>query len=355
MKEKNKKVIVFLVMDDNFNGGPSVFSKMVVESKLKEKYSFVLLFIPFKSKFVLDIKLILEMIKKIKKSKADIVCFSGLQLEGFLSSVVSFLSGKKSIMFIHGSSEESFFFPFWKKKIIKIIEHISLTLVSQFVCISEYVNSWEKVRIHNKKNKGIIYNLYPDLPKKITFYQDKKFKLITTIGRLTKEKGYDNFIEIVKYFNIKKPEIKFVIVGEGEYKNYLSKVRNEYNLKNLFVIGYLKNVYKILSITDIYVSCSLHETFNRTLLEASIIGIPSIVNDVGGMREIVKHGETGFLVKKNKIDTYIEKINFFLDNEDIRRNFGLKAKKYTQTKFERDKILEKLNFLFSEKNENQKN
>lgn len=149
-----------------------------------------------------------------------------------------------------------------------------------------------------KENKiKIIYNLY-DLEKIQNLAKEEiedKYKrifnnpVIINVGRLTKQKGQWHLIRAFKKVKEKITNIRLVILGQGELDGYLKKIVEELNLnKDVYFLGFLKNPFKFISKSTMFVFPSLFEGFPNALVEAMACGIPVISSDCkSGPREIL--------------------------------------------------------------------
>ena len=149
-----------------------------------------------------------------------------------------------------------------------------------------------------KENKiKVIYNLY-DLEKIQKFAGEKiednyeelfNYPVIVNVGRLTKQKAQWHLIRAFKKVKEKITNMKLIILGRGELKDYLYQLVSELNLeKDVYFLGFQKNPFKFISKSKIYVFPSLYEGFPNALVEAMACGIPVISSDCkSGPREIL--------------------------------------------------------------------
>ena len=145
--------------------------------------------------------------------------------------------------------------------------------------------------------------------------------------RLREEKGTRYFIEsaqhVLRYF----PETIFLIAGDGPLKEELCDLTVTLGIRDKVIFaGYCEDIPAILSILEIVVVSSLSEGFGLVVIEAMAMGKPIVATNVGGMREILKEGETGLLVPAKDPDAQAEKIIYLMRNECIAHKLGLRAK-----------------------------
>jgi len=163
--------------------------------------------------------------------------------------------------------------------------------------------------LHN----GVDINLFKQ-DDKIKKEMRKKFnlenkKILISIGRIVKLKGYHLVIEILKELD---EDYIFVLIGNGENLENLKKLAKNLGVEErVFFLGEIDNkeLYKYLNMADLFIQPTIsHEAFGITLIEALSCGVPVIASNNGGMVDIIKNGENGFLFEINNKQDLKEKI-----------------------------------------------
>ena len=149
-----------------------------------------------------------------------------------------------------------------------------------------------------------------------------------------KVSGLLKFAKVVK----KMPDVNFYFAGNGPYFN-LVKQNCPSNMLLMGKISRLE-VKKLLQTGDVFVHPAGSDALPRSVKEASLMEKPIIASNVGGIPEIIKNGQTGYLCNINENDQWIEKIRFLLDNPDVARKFGKNAREYVMKTFDWRKIAE---------------
>lgn len=113
--------------------------------------------------------------------------------------------------------------------------------------------------------------------------------MVITAGRCTYQKGQWHMIRAFKKVVEKNPKAILIILGCGDMDDFLNKLILEMQLeKNVFKVGFKKNIYSYLAKADIFVFSSIYEGFGNVLLEAMACGLPIISCDcVAGPRELL--------------------------------------------------------------------
>ncbi len=204
-------------------------------------------------------------------------------------------------------------------KLVKYTNNIDIVVpVSKFIS-----NKYAKVL-----TKKVIY-----MPLCVDYISNKKNilnnKNVVSIGRLSKEKGYLDLIDIIEVCVKKDKDIKFHIIGDGyQYKDIERKIKELGLDENITMYGYLDKdkIRSILKESSLYVTASLEESFGLVLLEAFAFGIPVIAFDSArGAKEIITDNKNGYLIKnRNKLE-FSKKIFDLLNNQKKLKELGNNA------------------------------
>jgi len=137
----------------------------------------------------------------------------------------------------------------------------------------------------------------------------------------------------------KFPNITFYWAGDGPYAKKILLTLEKYpNFKWLGNLDYPNKVKEYLDEIDIYALISGMDMSPHTILEAAMMEKPIIATNVGGIPELMKDNETGFLVEKGNSEEIIKKISFLLENPEIAGKMGNAGKKFVEENFSWDKI-----------------
>ena len=103
-------------------------------------------------------------------------------------------------------------------------------------------------------------------------------------------------------------------------------------------LGKQDNVEDILSLSDIFMMPSASETFGLAALEAMSCGVPVISSDVGGLPELNRDGETGYVCKLGDVDAMADRAMAILSNDNLLDRMRLSARKQAE-QFEQDVVV----------------
>ncbi len=156
--------------------------------------------------------------------------------------------------------------------------------------------------------------------------------IITGIGRVTRQKGFDHLIKAVQTLNDDGAECRLVLLGKGPEEGNLKRLAAELGIgdKVLF-LGFQQNPYKCLARSTVFVLSSLYEGFPNALLEAIALGVPSVATRCPtGPDEIITDGVDGLLVPPGDYGALAESIRKLLQDNSMRRQFSEAGRRRAQ-------------------------
>lgn len=261
--------------------------------------SFLSLWIKFKYKCLyswLSAKLASKII--IPKKRFDLyVAFS----EGFPTKIIANVSGRK-VAWVH---IDLLTFPWPQDKGIfrsSDQERFAYRQYDKVVCVSKAVEN-VMTAYYGLSNTQTIYNPVDadDILSKAdcvdALHCDSRFSIIS-VGRLTRQKGYDLLIPIIGKIKRDGVDLSLTIVGEGEDRTYLEQMIREQELEDtVYLTGFQKNPYSLMRESDLFVCPSRAEGFSLVIAEALILGLPVVSMACAGPEELLGNGQFGHLCK----------------------------------------------------------
>ncbi|KJR98506.1 MAG: glycosyl transferase family 1 [Peptococcaceae bacterium BRH_c4a] len=152
-------------------------------------------------------------------------------------------------------------------------------------------------------------------------------RVLLCVGRLGKEKNLGFIIEMYNWISQKYPDTVLVIVGGGPEEQSLKNRVQELGLQERVIFPGMvdsQEVFKYYCSAYLFVFSSVTETQGLVLGEAKAAGVPSVAVSAYGVKEMISHGEDGFLTQ-NRMDDFREKIDLLLNDEDLRNKMGAAA------------------------------
>ena len=171
------------------------------------------------------------------------------------------------------------------------------------------------------------------------------------VGNLIPRKGLPFLVEAAKKIVKHQPETKFLIAGVGPLKNYLINIIQDAKLTtNFMFMGRVneKILPALYNCADVFVLPSIQEGQGIVLLEAQASGIPVVGFDIGGVKEAVRNGETGLLVKAEESEALADSLIKLLDERDLRQRMGVNGRKFVVDNFTWDICAQKMLTVYRE-------
>jgi glycosyltransferase involved in cell wall biosynthesis len=174
-------------------------------------------------------------------------------------------------------------------------------------------------------------------------------KLVGMVGRLEYIKGHRYFVEAAATVSRKYPNAHFLLVGDGQLQDEIERQAAGLGIADrLHLLGYRRDASRIVSAFDLSVLTSLHEGMPNTVLEAMAAGVPVIGTAVGGTKELIVDGETGYLVPPADPEALARRISWALDHEQERAIFAARARQEALTKFGMSRMVAEVEQLYDE-------
>ena len=118
---------------------------------------------------------------------------------------------------------------------------------------------------------------------------------------------------------------KLIVLGDGPDRTSLEEKVEERGLRSRVIFrGCVaeEEKFQLLSVSDVYVSSSLHEGFGLIFIEAMACGLPIVAFDNGGHKDFLADGMTGYLVRTGDLDSFSAKVKFLCSRSDVRGTMG---------------------------------
>ncbi len=156
----------------------------------------------------------------------------------------------------------------------------------------EYGIPLEKIEVvHNSIDHSAIAPMEPDNAYRyLAAMKAQGYKVLTTVGRLTVQKGLPNWLRAAKLVVEHEPKTLFLVVGSGDQYDELIQLSAELGIgKNVIFTGFQrgKTWRDAFSISDLFVMPSVSEPFGLTPLEAAAYGAPSLISKQSGISEVL--------------------------------------------------------------------
>jgi len=175
--------------------------------------------------------------------------------------------------------------------------------------------------------------------------------IILFVGRVIPSKGVPLLIRAVKKVGEQISNTKLIIAGKGS-KSYIAKLKGQASRLQVPVmfLGSIPHtkIHRIYRLADCFICPSQkHEAFGLVNVEAMASGIPVIASNIGGIKEIVAHGDNGYLVKNYTNDSsFAHFIGKIAKSQQLRERLGNNARQTVKRKFRWDYTATKLSVIY---------
>ena len=166
--------------------------------------------------------------------------------------------------------------------------------------------------------------------------------VVGCVANLVPNKDISTFIRAARIVANQNQHVRFVIVGDGPLRLAIEQQIIETEMAHIVeLVGVDVKVGPWFDIFDVFCLTSRKEGLPLALLEAMAAGRPAIVTDAGGMREAVKHGETGYVTRVGDAAAVAASLLTLLQNPNLRAEMGKRAKDRHREHFQRERMLKR--------------
>ena len=179
--------------------------------------------------------------------------------------------------------------------------------------------------------EGLNFKPLSEVPEK------ESYPVVAYVGRLKRAKRPDHAVNAFRIVKERIPEAELWIIGDGYFRKDLEKIATD----GVRFFGGLSDWERrdLVKRAWVLVNPSVREGFGLNIVEANALGTPCVAYDVSGLRDSIRNGETGLLVKSGDIQALPEGIFSVLVDEKLRERMSRNVLKYGK-KFSWDKSAE---------------
>lgn len=180
-------------------------------------------------------------------------------------------------------------------------------------------------------------------------YKEKDFILFCA-AELNYNKHQDLFINAVSILNKKIPNIRLLLAGNGPLFNHYKRQASDLCLSSyICFLGYRNDIKDLLLISDIAVSASRREGLPVNIMEAMATGLPLVVTNVRGNRDLVKDGLNGFVFELDNVNEFTNAVEKIYKDVLLSKEFGKKNTEIIQ-KYSLVSVLQELEMIYNNPN-----
>lgn len=223
-----------------------------------------------------------------------------------------------------------------------------------FICVSDFIRQ-KVLALGFPESRTIRHYIGVDIQKFYPLHDPANSKLILHIARLVEKKGTQYLIDAFAKVALKEKDSHLIIIGDGPLRKQLeTQVEFRGLTKRVTFLGALSHQKVVewlgkcafLILPSLTANSNDSEGLPIVLMEAAACGLPVIATNHGGIPEAVIDGRTGFLVNEKNVDELSERIDYLLNNDQLRSLMGKNARINISCKFNLQKQTEILESIY---------
>jgi len=176
--------------------------------------------------------------------------------------------------------------------------------------------------------------------------QDDGAFLIACVGRLVPSKQQTHAIEILSKIRGIGYKAELVLIGdafleeEKSYATLLRELTKRLNMRNfVHFLGYCDDALELMAVADAVILTSKYEGLPNVAVEAALVGRPFVSYSVGGAREIVIEGKTGYIVPQGDQGVFVQRLERLIKDQNLRVDMGTSAQKVVGNSYDEDAMV----------------
>ena len=214
--------------------------------------------------------------------------------------------------------------------------------VDRFIAISEAVRE-RLIEDGIKREKTTVVHEGVDVERIVhlppanvhgAFFLPTHAPVVGNIGALVAQKGQHHLVDAAAIVVKRIPDVRFVILGEGELRAALEEqIKRKHLERHVFLAGFRADALELLKGFDVFALSSLHEGMCTSLVDAMAASKAAVATAVGGVPEVLDDGETGYLVPAHDHNAMAERIIQLLKDDKLRTRMGETALRRARERF----------------------
>ena len=307
-----------------------------------------------------DLLGLIDLTRLLKKKRYDVVHTHNSKA-GFIGRLAAKCAGVPIIVHtVHGFAFHDRE-PAWRRILFRNLERLASHWCDKMVFISQPLIDWAlKDRIVRKEKILKIYSgIELDQFKPVTEAETEalrtelgirgKAPVIGIVSKLWEGKGHATLIHAFEGLKQEIPEAVLVIVGEGYLRERLVDLVGRLGLQSsVLFTGFRMDVRRLIATFDVAVLPSYFEGMGRVLLEAMAMEKPVVASSVGGIPDLVRHGENGLLVTAGSVPELKSSLLSLVRNPALAREMGKEGRKRISEEFSAGRMAQSIEKLYRE-------
>lgn len=281
-----------------------------------------------------DLMAFLQVVREIRSFRPHIV-HTHTAKAGVIGRIASMVSGHRSIRVhtYHGHLLHGYFGRFKTALVIAIEKFLAIFTTKLLAVGKKVMDDLLAVGIGNPNKfevmpPGLQLNALPTHDEACaTLGLDPSLMYCAFIGRITKIKRPDRFLDVVTLLRDQGVALHFIVAGAGDLIEYCKERSAKENLPVIF-LGWREDIETVLAASDLVILTSDNEGTPLSLIQAGMARVSIVATNVGSISEIVLDRETGFLTDLSPA-SLVESVTKLVSSPSLRDEMGTKAHEYT--------------------------
>lgn len=280
------------------------------------------------------------LVRHMRRTRPDVVVVRGYNAE-MLGRIAALAAGvKHSIVWVHSTTGADGPYSMrslaarplvrWTNRYFGVAEAQRAFITRDLRCPPEKVQI-----IHNGVDPSL-FDVEHDRGPLREFGIDEADPVVGIVAALRPEKDHANLLRAASQLLVDLPMVRILVVGDGPCRAKLEALCGELGITaNVFFAGSRHDVARLLHAIDVFVLSSQQftECFPISVLEAMACGRPVICTDVGGVREMISDGLSGYLVPPRDPQRLAERIKEVVSDPELARRMGQAGRKRVESEF----------------------
>lgn len=295
---------------------------------------------------VADLIAVLELRRIICKLKPDIVCLHSSKA-GYVGRLASRLAKVPAVFTAHG----------WafaegvgqtRQRVYRILERWARPLAARVITVSEYDKRLAiQFGVGRTEDFVTIHNGMPDIRSAVDRRPPGSPVRLIMVARFSPPKSQEQVIQALAL--IKEKDWQLQLIGEGEGRVPCEQLAESLGLNNRMIFsGQVDDVAQRLAKSDIFVLASNWEGLPISIIEAMRAALPVVASDVGGIGELVRDGENGYLIPCGDVATLSKRLVSLIEDFRLRQHMGEASRRRFGAEFTFDQMYKRTCAVYKE-------
>ena len=307
--------------------------------------------LPIKTKSELHPKLYLNLgkvISIIKNNKIDLI-HAHTRVTQVMAYWIEKMTGTPYVSTCHGFYKKRLgrrLLPAWGKYVIGISDGVATHLAKDFGVPEDRVKT-----IFNAIDIDEIdasFSRHSPSEAKQSFGFNSSDRVVGVVARLVQDKGHEFLIQAVKLLSNEIPNLKVLIVGDGNYRQSLERLANSLQVADrIKFLGNVQDVTKPLAAMDVFTLPAVwREGFGLSIVEAMACYRPVIVTNIWALNSLIQDRVTGLLIPPSDSKALAAAIKIIFSDDSLRDQMGKTAREMTEKLFSIDRMARELKEVY---------